>query len=249
MSEQIYRELLSLSGGEEKRAVLQRFFKTGPGQYGEGDRFLGVTVPNVRQVARLHARASLDEVEACLSSPWHEVRLCGLLVLTLQAARLDKLRRKGDLEAEARREEQVRFYLDHSAAANNWDLVDLSAPAVLGQWLLDHDRGIFDRLAASPLLWDNRIAMVATLALIRQGQLDDTFRLALTLLHHPHDLMHKAVGWMLREAGKRDELRLIAFVDAQRRTMPRTCLRYAIERLPEPIRRELMARPKGEVSF
>ena len=97
MSEQIYRELLSLSGGEEKRAVLQRFFKTGPGQYGEGDQFLGVTVPNVRQVARLHARASLDEVEACLRSPWHEVRLCGLLVLTLQAAQLDKLRRKGNL--------------------------------------------------------------------------------------------------------------------------------------------------------
>lgn len=242
----VYHELLPLTGGEEKRAVLQRFFKTGPGQYGEGDMFLGITVPNVRKVARRHREAPLSLIEGMLRSPWHEMRLCGLLVLVLQAEALDKARAKGKAGAEAQREALVRFYLDHTAAANNWDLVDLSAPTVLGQWLLTHDRSVLDRLAGSDLLWDNRIAMVATLALIRQGQLDDTFRLALRLLRHPHDLMHKAVGWMLREAGKRDEARLVAFVDAHRADMPRTCLRYAIERLPEPVRRELMARPKGK---
>ncbi len=225
----ITNELQTL-GRAEKAAQLSRFFKTGKGQYGENDRFLGVTVPQTRRVAMAHAGVNLADLQQLIRSEWHEVRLCALFILTIQF-------NKGD---EPTRTELVHFYLNNTQHTNNWDLVDLSAWKTIGTYLLDRPRNLLYRLAESPLLWDNRIAMVSTYAFIRQGQLDDTFALAEKMMGHKHDLMHKAIGWMLREAGKRDEKRLIDFVENHRLVMPRTMLRYAIEKLSATQRKHLM---------
>lgn len=225
----ITNELQTL-GSTEKAAQLSRFFKTGKGQYGENDRFLGVTVPQTRRVAMAHAGVNLADLQQLIRSEWHEVRLCALFILTIQF-------NKGD---EPTRTELVHFYLNNTQHTNNWDLVDLSAWKTIGTYLLDRPRNLLYRLAESPLLWDNRIAMVSTYAFIRQGQLDDTFALAEKMMGHKHDLMHKAIGWMLREAGKRDEKRLIDFVENHRLVMPRTMLRYAIEKLSTTQRKHLM---------
>lgn len=227
----IMAELEAL-GTDEKRRVLGAFFKTGKGQYGEGDRFMGITVPLTRGVARRHKDAPLATAVDLLQSEWHEVRLCGLLIMVEQ---MKKARGDGA---------RVIFetYLANTRRINNWDLVDLSAPQIVGGYLKDKPRDILYRLAASSLLWDNRIAMVSTYAFIKAGQLDDAFALALQLIGHGHELMHKAVGWMLREAGKRDFARLRRFVDDHWREMPRTMLRYAIEKYPESERKEVLAR-------
>ena len=220
--------MASLSDNK-KREILLRFFKTGKGEYGEGDEFMGVTVPQIRGVARHFGHLSFDVLDGLLRQPIHDMRLCALIILVGMA-------RKGVTK------EMLDFYLLHTDCINNWDLVDCSAPAIVGRYLEDKPRDLLDRLAASPVLWENRIAMVATLHLIRLGQLEDTYRLALRLMGHPHDLMHKATGWMLREAGKRDEGRLADFVEAHRAEMPRTMLRYAIEKLSPGERRRLMRR-------
>lgn len=227
----IMAELEAL-GTDEKRRVLGAFFKTGKGQYGEGDRFMGITVPLTRGVARRHKDAPLATVVDLLQSEWHEARLCGLLIMVEQMKKA-----RGD-------DARVIFetYLANTRRINNWDLVDLSAPQIVGGYLKDKPRDILYRLATSSLLWDNRIAMVSTYALIKAGQLDDAFALALQLIGHGHELMHKAVGWMLREAGKRDFVRLRRFVDDHWREMPRTMLRYAIEKYPESERKEVLAR-------
>lgn len=225
----ITNELQTL-GSTEKAAHLSRFFKTGKGQYGENDRFLGVTVPETRRVAKAHAGVDMADLQQLIQSEWHEVRLCALFILTIQF-------NKGD---EPTRTELVDFYLSNTQHINNWDLVDLAAWETIGTYLLDKPRNLLYRLAESPLLWDNRIAMVSTYAFIRQGQLDDTFALAKKMMGHKHDLMHKAIGWMLREAGKRDENRLIDFVENHRLVMPRTMLRYAIEKLSATKRKHLM---------
>lgn len=225
----ITNELQTL-GSTEKAAHLSRFFKTGKGQYGENDRFLGVTVPETRRVAKAHAGVDMADLQQLIQSEWHEVRLCALFILTIQF-------NKGD---EPTRTELVDFYLSNTQHINNWDLVDLAAWETIGTYLLDKPRNLLYRLAESPLLWDNRIAMVSTYAFIRQGQLDDTFALAEKMMGHKHDLMHKAIGWMLREAGKRDEKRLIDFVENHRLVMPRTMLRYAIEKLSATQRKHLM---------
>ena len=221
---------LSALGGEEKARHLARFFKTGKGQYGEGDRFLGLPVPLTRGVARRHKDASLAAVEALLQSEWHEARLCALLIMA------EKMKRATAEEAGL----IYKTYLANTRRINNWDLVDLSAPHVVGKYLADKPRGVLYELAASPLLWDNRIAIVSTFAFIKAKDLDDTFRLALLLINHTHDLMHKAVGWMLREAGKRDMARLRVFVYGHVHQMPRTMLRYAIEKFPEDERRAVL---------
>jgi len=221
---------LQTFGRAEKAAHLSRFFKTGKGQYGENDRFLGVTVPETRRVAKAHAGVDMADLQQLIQSEWHEVRLCALFILTIQF-------NKGD---EPTRTELVDFYLSNTQHINNWDLVDLAAWETIGTYLLDKPRNLLYRLAESPLLWDNRIAMVSTYAFIRQGQLDDTFALAEKMMGHKHDLMHKAIGWMLREAGKRDEKRLIDFVENHRLVMPRTMLRYAIEKLSTSQRKHLM---------
>lgn len=227
----IMAELRSL-GNEEKRRVLSGFFKTGKGEYGEGDMFFGIPVPLTRGVAKRHKTADMATVKALLDSEWHEARLCALLIL------VEKMK-KADADSA---KDIVETYLASTARINNWDLVDLSASYIVGAYLLDKPRDLLYRLADSPLLWDNRIAMVSTYAFIKKGDLDDTFALALRLINHPHELMHKAVGWMLREAGKRDMARLSAFVDAHWHEMPRTMLRYAIEKYPEAERKAVLQR-------
>ena len=229
-----------------QREILCRFFKTGKGEYGEGDRFLGLKVPRTRAVVREgKLRVSLPEICKLLYSPWHEARLCGFLLLVEEMNSLLPRGRRHDTADSARqRREIAEFYLSHARQANNWDLVDLSAPYILGQWLLHPlpgghppDREILDRLAASDNLWEQRIAIVSTAALIRSGEFDDTFRIARRLLSHPHNLIHKAVGWMLREVGKRDLPLMLGFLAEEYSRLPRTTLRYAIERLPEDERR------------
>ena len=206
---------------------LSRFFKTGPGQYGEGDRFLGIKVPVTRRVVKeCWNQTGFDELEECLASEYHEIRLAGLLSLV-------------EIYSHARKDMSLRrrcidFYLSHTDRINNWDLVDLSCYNLLGDWLLDKDRSLLYRLASDgKSIWEQRIGMVSTMAFIRQGQLDDTFAIADILLNHPHDLIHKAVGWLLREAGKRDMDALRVFLDHRAASMPRTMLRYAIEKFPE----------------
>mgnify|MGYP003508760295 CR=1 FL=1 len=222
----IIKELRGLSD-DEKKTVLPRFFKTGKGEYGEGDRFLCVIVPNTRKVAKNHKDSPYIVIEMLLESEWHECRLCALLML------IEKYRKEPD--------QVVQFYLTHTKGINNWDLVDLSAPYILGDFLKDKtDRNVLYDLAGSAVMWERRIAVVSTLMLIRDGQLDDTFRLAEMLIDSRHDLMQKSIGWMLREAGKRDEERLVRFLENHRHEMTRTMLRYAIEKFPEPERREFM---------
>ena len=222
----IYEAFLSLYS-EEKRLILPRFFKTGKGEYGEGDRFIGVVVPNIRLVAKEFKDASFTTIKELLASPWHEMRLCGLLIL-VQQSRKEVSREVFD------------FYLSVTDRINNWDLVDLTAPQIVGGYLLDKPRDVLSRLAESPLLWDNRIAIVSTVTFIRRGDLEDTYQLATKMMGHPHDLMHKAIGWMLREAGKKDSERLYDYVEAHRLEMPRTMLRYAIEKFDQPTRQWLM---------
>lgn len=219
---QVMKELREYSD-EEKKLVLPRFFKTGKGEYGEGDRFMGVIVPNTRKVAKNHKEVSYEVLEWLLESEWHECRLCALLIL------IEKYRKNP--------EESVQFYLSHTKGINNWDLVDLSAPYVLGSYLVARkDREVLYELAGSSVMWEQRIAVVSTLMLIRNGQYDDTIALAERLLMTRHDLMQKAIGWMLREVGKRNEELLETFLDKYKSVMPRTMLRYAIERL-EPRKR------------
>lgn len=226
MTNQIYNALSALSE-EEKKIVLPRFFKTGKGQYGEGDKFLGVTVPNIRIVAKEFCDVSFDVIKELMHSPWHEMRMCALLILVNNS--------KKEVTQDI-----FDFYLSQTKYINNWDLVDLSAPQIVGRFLLDKERDILYRLAESDLLWDNRIAIVSTLTFIRNNDLYDTYRLSLNMMHHKHDLIHKSIGWMLREAGKRDAKRLYDFVTEHKSIMPRTMLRYSIEKFNADTRKELM---------
>lgn len=230
-AEQIQRELEQYID-PIKREYLPRFFKTGKGQYGEGDCFLGVVVPNTRAVARRHRNEPFEVSAQLLQSPWHECRLCGLLMLVERYKKSD----------EKRKTEIVEFYLTQTRHVNNWDLVDLSAPYILGEYLKDKPRDVLYRLADSSLLWEQRIAIVATLPLIKSDDFTDILTLSERLLHHRHDLMHKAVGWMLREVGKRNKAVLVSFLNRHATTMPRTTLRYAIEKFPDEERRTFMAR-------
>lgn len=241
-------ELMLDMHNEAQRQILARFFKTGPGEYGEGDKFIGMKVPQTRAIVKEARRdVPLEEIEKLLRSEWHEVRLCALLLLVeeMKAALPKRTRKKNagdtaelDARLAERRDTIAWFYLRHARQANNWDLVDLSCGYIIGEWLLHPsadgslpDRRILDSLAASDNLWEQRIAIVSTSMLIRNHQYADTLRIAVKLLHHPHDLIHKAVGWMLREVGKRDIDTLRSFLSAHHNTMPRTALRYAIERM------------------
>ena len=227
----ITSELQALSNAE-KREIFPRFFKAGKGEYGEGDRFLGVTVPNIRAIAKLHKDISIEEIRELIQSEWHEVRLCALIIMVKKSKKKD----------EALRKELFNLYLSQTKRINNWDLVDLSCRFIIGEYLLDKSRDILYQLAQSPLLWDNRIAIVSTYAFIRKGQLEDTYALSDLMMQHPHDLMHKAIGWMLREAGKRNPERLYDYVMSHRADMPRTMLRYAIEKFSPKERTILMKR-------
>ncbi|MEZ7695532.1 DNA alkylation repair protein [Prevotella sp. oral taxon 313] len=227
----ITSELQALSD-DEKREIFPKFFKAGKGEYGEGDRFLGVTVPNIRAIAKQYKNISLNEIRELMQSEWHEVRLCALLIMVEKSKKKD----------EALRQQLFDLYLSQTDRINNWDLVDLSCRFIVGEYLLDKSRDILYQLAHSPLLWDNRIAIVSTYAFIRKGQLEDTYALSDLMMQHPHDLMHKAIGWMLREAGKRDSERLYDYVMSHRADMPRTMLRYAIEKFSPTERSILMKR-------
>ena len=228
-TEQICSELESYID-PVKREYLPKFFKTGKGQYGEGDCFLGVVVPNTRRVAKHHKDAPIEVVEALLQSPWHEHRLCGLLIL------VERFKKCGEEE----RKRIYDFYLAHTAQINNWDLVDLSAPQIIGKQMLFCPE--FDPTVAlcGGGLWECRIGIVATMTLIHAGKFDVAIRNIERLLHHPHDLIRKANGWMLREIGKKDESALLAFLDCHAAAMPRTALRYAVERLSPEKRRHYM---------
>lgn len=230
---------------EEKKIVLPRFFKTGKGEYGEGDKFLGVTVPNIRSVATAHLDAVGSDIAELLSSPWHEMRMCGLLIMVEHCKQTRKrawMKIHSPEEGENLCRQCLELYLAHTDRINNWDLVDLSAPTIVGDYLTDKKRDILYHLAESSLLWEQRISIVSTFALIRNNDLDDTYMLAEKLLHHPHDLMQKAVGWMLREAGKRDKPRLMDFLDEHSLDMPRTMLRYSIEKFTDVEREYYMKR-------
>lgn len=223
----ILSELRSV-GSPEKAVHLSRFFKTGPGQYGEGDRFLGVVVPQTRSIAKANKAAPFDELQLLLDSPWHEARLCALLILVYRCQD-----RKTTPEE---REAIFRFYQKNMRHCNNWDLVDLSCRDIVGEYLVDKDRSLLYRLAASENLWEQRISIVSTWAFIRRNDFWDTLELAERLINHKHDLIHKAVGWMLREVGKRDRQTLTDFLERNATRLPRTALRYAIEHYPEPER-------------
>jgi 3-methyladenine DNA glycosylase AlkD len=228
------RAALRQLGDPGRAAVARRFFKTGQGEYGEGDRFLGVPVPGTRSLLRHTALLREAEMLELLRSPWHEERLLALLILV---RRFDKAR-----DDEAMRKHLVQLYLANTEWINNWDLVDSSAPQILGAWLVrrPRERTVLRRLARSKSLWDQRIAILATQALIRDGQFDETLQLCEHYLTHPHDLVHKGCGWMLREVGNRDVPTLRRFLDRHAAHMPRTMLRYAIEKFPEPERRRYL---------
>ena len=178
-----------------KKEYLPKFFKTGKGQYGEGDKFLGIVVPNVRLVAKKHREESFETVKELMRSEYHECRLCGLLILVERFKKSDEKDRK----------EIYEFYLSQTERINNWDLVDLSASYIVGEYLKDKSREPLYRLAESELLWEQRIAVVSTYAFIKNSDFTDIYALAKKLLTHEHDLMRKAIGWMLREAGKRNK--------------------------------------------
>lgn len=213
----------------EKAKMAQRFFKTGPGEYGEHDLFWGITNPQVREIAKPYRDLHLEELVNYLQHPVHEVRLAVLIIAVHRAKK----------EPEA----MFQLYSQHLHHINNWDLVDISAPTVVGGYLAhQEDRSVLDQWASTDHLWTQRSAIIATLYFIRHQQYDDTFRLAERLLPHPHDLMHKAVGWMLREIWKRTGRSAVeAFLQQHYAAIPRTALRYAIEKMPEPQRRMYLA--------
>lgn len=217
----------------DKAAFFPRFFKTGRGEYGEGDMFLGLTVPDQRTVAKQFKDMPLADLEQLLLSEWHEERLTALIIMVMQFKKADEAGQKNIYE----------FYLAHTDRINNWDLVDTSARDIVGGYLYVHPEHlpVLDKLAVSPVLWERRIAIIATFYFLTKGEPDVTIKLATVLLHDTEDLMHKAVGWMLREMGKRvDQQLLINFLDEYASVMPRTALRYAIEHLSPETRKHYL---------
>ena len=236
---------------EAQRKVLMRFFKTGPGEYGEGDEFLGLKVPQTREVVReVWKDFPLEEVPKLLKNRWHEVRLCGFLILVAKYERLATKRLENNEEAIKGRDEILQMYLKYAEQANNWDLVDLSVHKILGHWLLlpSHlgDKAykikVLDELAQSPCLWKQRMSIVCSWKTSQMGDPSWCLRYAEIHLHHPHDLMHKATGWMLREMGSRISMDLLRdFLHQHAHEMPRTMLRYAIEKMSDAERKQWMS--------
>lgn len=230
MSLALVKQQLKKISTPERAAVSRRFFKTGLGQYGHGDVFIGVTVPDLRALSKAHAGLSLKDLCALLTSPIHEERLLSLLILIIQFNKADETGRKSIYD----------FYLKYIRHINNWDLIDLSAERIIGAFLLDKPKGILYTLAKSGDLWERRIAMMSTFEFIKQKQFDDALKIAGILLHDKHDLIQKAAGWMLREIGKRDLRTEEHFLKHHAHEMPRTMLRYAVERFPEQKRRSYL---------
>lgn len=216
-----------------RATTVARFFKTGPGEYGHGDRFLGVRVPEIRLVVREFELLPDSQIKSLACSPWHEERMLGFLIWVRQFQRAKS--------EPVRQAEIVRLYLTHRRHLNNWDLVDVTAPQLLGVYLAERSRSVLRRFARSKKLWERRIAIVTTQEFIRRLDFKDTLRIAEMFLGDSEDLIHKATGWMLREMGKRDVKPLLAFLDRHAARMPRTMLRYAIERLSVTQKKKYMA--------
>jgi len=208
------------------------FFKTGEGHYAEHDRFIGVNAPTLRMIAKKFSDLALCEIQMLINSPINEERFLALIILVSQYQKAD----------DQIKDELYQFYLSNLKQVNNWNLVDLSAHLIIGAHLFKRDRALLFKLAQSDIMWERRIAIVSTLYFIRQNDLQCTFKLAEILLNDSHDLIHKATGWMLREAGKKDQSMLVAFLDHFASVMPRTCLRYAIEKFPESQRKHYLLR-------
>jgi 3-methyladenine DNA glycosylase AlkD len=226
---ELARELRA-AAAPERAAGAASFFKTGPGQYGDGDVFLGVTVPVLRRLALKYRNIPLEELEPLLEAPEHELRSAALEILVDQHKRADPKTRKAIQD----------FYLANTRHINNWDLVDLSCREIVGGYLRTRPRKLLDRLAASPSLWERRIAMVSTMSLVRSGEFDDAIRTAERLLSDKHDLIHKAIGWVLRELGDQDRAVLVGFLQKHYARIPRTALRYAIEHFPADQRKQIL---------
>ena len=233
MSIKQIRERLNQLASEQRATISQKFFKTGPGQYGEGDIFIGVRVPDLRKLARQYRNITIEETIELLTSSIHEERLLALLLLILNFAKVEQEQQK----------RIYNLYLVHTGYINNWDLVDISAEHIIGAFLFDKDKNPLYRLARSESLWSRRISIMSTFYFIKQNSFSETLKIAALLLHDKEDLIHKAVGWMLREIGKRDRVVEEQFLKSHYQDMPRTMLRYAIEKFPEA-RRQLYLKGK-----
>jgi len=233
MQQIILQRLQQLANPEDAKKAL-RYVKSGPGEYSEGDVFLGIRNPVLHQLVKEFKQINMLDLMALLSNDFHEARHLALLLMVYQFERGDSVKKTSIYQA----------YLANTAFINNWDLVDCSCYKIVGPYLIDKDRTVLCQLVESESLWERRIAMVSTMHFIRHSQFDDVIQLSQRLLTDKHDLMHKAVGWMLREAGKRDEQVLLDFLNRHYQIMPRTALRYAIEKLPEPLRQDYL---KGKV--
>ena len=229
MIDRIMQELKE-AGSPEKAKVYARFFKTGRGEYGEGDVFLGVTVPEQRRIAKKHIELGFDDVRKLLYSKYHEHRLTGFIILVYKYEKAD----------DTQKQKIADFYLKHRHQGNNWDLVDCIADKILGRHLLDKDKFILYELAKSDSLWDRRISIISTFEFIKNNQFEDAIKISEILMNDKHDLIHKAVGWMLREAGKRNKHLLDKFLQKHHKKMPRTMLRYAIERFSDSERKKYL---------
>lgn len=224
MHNKILKEILA-QRSQNKSQILSRFFKTGKGEYGEGDKFLGITVPVSRSIAKKYFDISFDDIKELIKNEYHEVRLVAILIMVHKYQKAKSEKEKKSI---------VDFYLKNTKYINNWDLVDLSAGYIMGDYLIEKDKKILGKLARSENLWEKRIAIISTFGFIYKGEYEWTFKITNILMNDNHDLIHKACGWMLREVGKRvSEKELMLFLDKNTDKMPRTMLRYAIERLPE----------------
>ncbi len=233
---EIRKELRS-KATKEKADILSRFFKTGKGEYGEGDKFYGLIVPEQRKIAKAHCSSTNKEtIIALLDSAYHEERLTGLYILSQKFTEAQK---------DGNPKEWVNLYLKKADRVNNWDLVDSTAHIILGAWLEDKDRTMLYTLAKDKLLWKNRIAVVATLHFIRKNDLKDILKISELMIDHKHDLIHKATGWMLREAWKKNPKAIEQFLNTNAHRMPRTMLRYAIEKIPETKRKKYLSKKFG----
>ena len=232
------KKALRESGSPEKAGILRSFFKTGPNEYAEGDKFIGVKVPDTRKIAREHQDLKSRDLLALLRSAVHEERLLALLILIAQFQKAEEKEKSGI----------YRLYLQNTRYINNWDLVDLSAPQIVGAYLADKNKEPLYGLVASKSLWERRIAIIATFNFIKDNDFNETLSLAKMLLEDKEDLIHKAVGWMLREVGKRKQEKLELFLNAYAPRMPRTMLRYAIERFSETKRRHYLTRPRAAIT-
>ena len=218
-----------------KIAIYKNFFKTGKGEYGEGDEFIGVTVPDTRKIAQSFTNIKRKDLISLLNSKIHEERMCGLMILTYQYASTKDISEHKSI---------VEFYIKNRYASNNWDLIDCIVDRILGPWLIDKDKDLIYDYAKSLNLWERRISIITTFHFIKNNKFEDTIKISEILLNDKHDLIHKAVGWMLREMGKRDKKELENFLKKHYKTMPRTMLRYSIEKFPENIRKKYL---KGEI--